>query len=569
MTSPFRFDLSEVIPMMRVTSRHLYSQSGNDFYRRAMIRIDPLPEQLSGAEAAAYLSRQAHQLNAELSSQVQAFPSHWWLLLLRFISPVVFACNSGNYSRYRGYAERVSAASTRTLIGTSAIGILGEPQIKRTLRLVATAAACEDVHTAAGMVNCGASLAPGRNGSYELVMSDELRESVTRFDTQLRLLNQDAFTRMGAAYLGPLEQGHFELKQTLLTITALELPITPESFREDEVADLLQFAPQIIVLDRSLTEIPWAGLPRELGVKLRILTAVMRSAFADIGTRPTLWQRLHQTGLINRPQREFDDYLAQLCADANDWGSAMFPGTATVTRDDALSVITDSTGGRSGRYYGPAVRLGHDFFCIDLLAAWLRVESVVAASTSGGGPVPNMRARIWEVIVQRAIDQTAWKPSPVLAAAVSRQLKRDGRVFSDLDAAGARDGVLLIVSCKSWQMNEKYDNLDYSARRNRAGEVIKAAKKLASDINNLAGDAHRFVAPQQLEEIQGVVCVSMPLLLTPQETLELHEAAPGIEILTLPELTSKLRGAELPHYNPESWQQYLTLSYSHSPHRGL
>jgi hypothetical protein len=522
-----------------------------------MARVDPLPERLSGPEAAAYLNRQAARLNADLSSQVRAFPSHWWLLLLRFISPVVFCCNAGNYSRY----------STRNLDGTSSLGILGEPQIKRALRLVATAAACEDVHGAARMVNCGASLVPGGNRSYELLMSDELEESVSHFATQSRLLNQDAFTRMGAAYLGPLERGNFELEQTLVAITALELPITPESFRGDEVADLLQFAPMIIVLDRSLVEIPWAKLPRELGVRLRVLTAVMRLAFVDIGTRPTLWERQHEIGLINRPQREFDGYLTQLCNEANDWGAVMFPGSAAVNKDEALLIMTDSTGGRSGRYYGPAVRLGHDFFCIDLLAAWLRVESAVAASTSGGGPVPNMRAGIWEMTVQRAIDQTKWKPSPTLAAAVSRRLKRNGKVFSDLDAAGAFAGVLLIVSCKSWQMNERYDNLDYSSRKNRAAEVIKAARKLASDIRNLVETADRFVAPHRLESIQGVVCVSMPLLLTPQETAELHEAAPGIDVLTLPELTSMLSGAELPLYDPESWQQYLSLSYTHGPHQ--
>jgi hypothetical protein len=245
----------------------------------------------------------------------------------------------------------------------------------------------------------------------------------------------------------------------------------------------------------------------------------------------------------------------------------MFPGFSAVTVEEVVSVITDSAGGRSGRYYGPAIRLGHDFFCIDLLATWLRLESTVATSTSGGGPVPNMRANIWEKTVQNAIDQTDWKPGPTLAAAISRNLRRDGKVFSDLDAAGAHSGALIIVSCKSWQMSERYDNLDYSARRNRAADVIKAARKLVLDIGNLEALAGKFVAPHRLTGIQGVVCVSMPLLLKPQEIVELHEAAPGIDVITLPELTSRLTGRELGQYDPEGWQQYLALSYQHGPHK--
>lgn len=390
---------------------------------------------------------------------------------------------------------------------------------------------------------------------------------MSRFDIKLRLVDQDVLTRMGATYLNPFKPDQVVLDQTLVALSALELPITPESFRDDELADLVQFAPVLIVLDPSLANLPWAEIPRDLGVRMRVLATIMRPAFVDIGVRPTLWQRLHETGLINRPHREFDDYLTQLCAEANDWGAAMFPGSAAVTKGDALSVMTDSAGGRSGRYYGPAIRLGHDFFCIDLLATWLRVESAVSASTSGGGPVPNMRADMWEKTVRSAIDKTEWKPNPTLATAVSRPLKRDGTIFSDLDAAGAHAGVLLIVSCKSWQMTERYDNLDYSVRRNRAADVIRAARKLVADIGNLSDFADKFVAPHELTEIQGVVCVSMPLLLTPEETAELHEVAPGIDVLTLPELVSRLGGAPLRQYDPESWQRYLTLSYRHGPHR--
>jgi hypothetical protein len=359
------------------------------------------------------------------------------------------------------------------------------------------------------------------------------------------------------------------LARILVALSALELPITPESFRADELADLVQFAPVLVVLDPNLAELPWADIPRDLGVRIRVLTTIMRLAFVDIDTRPTLWQRLHETGLINRPEREFDSYLTQLCAEANDWGAAMFPGSATVTRDDALSVMTDTAGGRSGRYYGPAVRPGHDFFCVDLLATWLRVESAIATSTSGGGPVPNIRAGTWERTVRAAIDRTEWKPNPALATAVARPLKRDGRIFSDLDAAGARAGVLLIVSCKSWQMTEKYDNLDYSARKNRAADVIRAARKLIMDISNISPLADKLVAPYKLTRIDGVICVSMPLLLTPTETAELREVAPGIVVLTLPELVSQLSGTPPNRFNPHSWPRYLTLSHLHEPHKEL
>ncbi|MFE2752563.1 hypothetical protein ACFXGA_11250 [Actinosynnema sp. NPDC059335] len=566
MPDPFLMSRAQILPMMRTMSREIYEQVGRDLYSQSRRQLDAISEPLSGADAANYLARQSARVKADLLKQAQAFPSHWWLLLLRYISPVIFGSGGGNYSRYRGCAERMSARSTRRLDSGNSAGLLGEPQVKRTIRFVTTSALYEDLHIAAGCVSAGAALHPDGEQRYELVLDEGLTAAFHRYDRQLRASDQGLLTRMGASYLEPLNPAAIDLNRTLVALSALELPFTRETFRTSELADVLQFAPVMVVLNESVMRLPWADLPHELGRRARVLAAVMRLAFVDIGERPTLWERLHQTGLINRPREEWEAYADGLHKEANDWGDAVFPGAARASKTDVVTVVTEISGGRSGRYYGPAIRVGHDFFSIDLLTTWLRLESTIAACTAGGGVAPNLRAKMWEEAVQRAIDGTRWRPGPPLAAAVSRPLKLNGRVFSDLDAAGAHHGNLLIVSCKSWQMTERYDNLDYSTRRNRAADTIKAAKKLHADIEKISTFANRLVAPHSLAGVQGVVCTSMPILLTPDELDELDSVAPGIDVLTLPELKARLDETEPKQFDPHAWSQYLAHSYRHNPH---
>ena len=203
MATPLQADWSNIVTIIRRQSRWVFAEIHLELYRRALQVIEPLSGPLAAEFAAAYLNAQAIRLDSELQRQAQVFPSHWWMLLLRYISPSIFGCYGGNYARYRGYAERVSAWSERNLEGVAAASLMGESQIKRALRFAVTAAVREDLHSAAGRVAAGACLEPDPNYPYRAVMDHDLTQAMDRYSTQLRSVDQDVFTRMGAAYLTP------------------------------------------------------------------------------------------------------------------------------------------------------------------------------------------------------------------------------------------------------------------------------------------------------------------------------------------------------------------------------
>jgi hypothetical protein len=133
--------------------------------------------------------------------------------------------------------------------------------------------------------------------------------------TPIQLVDQDVLTRMGAIYLNPFEPDKVALDQTLVALSALELPITPETLRDDELADLVQFAPVLVVLDPSLAnlpgpkyrEAPWYTTKTQPSVadmlaKLRRVLIAIRFRLPH-PTQPTPAEIRHPPGLETQKRR--------------------------------------------------------------------------------------------------------------------------------------------------------------------------------------------------------------------------------------------------------------------------
>jgi hypothetical protein len=87
--------------------------------------------------------------------------------------------------------------------------------------------------------------------------------------------------------------------------------------------------------------------------------------------------------------------------------------------------------------------------------------------------------------VQRAIDETAWRPSPAVATLRGRHLRHDGKTITDLDAVGDRDGTLLLVSCKSAPFSDEFDRGEYETVRNLKTAALKAVDDWATKVGDL------------------------------------------------------------------------------------
>lgn len=122
------------------------------------------------------------------------------------------------------------------------------------------------------------------------------------------------------------------------------------------------------------------------------------------------------------------------------------------------------------------------------------------------GAESNVRADLFEVQTQDAINSTAWEPPRQFAKLRGRDLKVDGDVIGEVDAVGYRGGQLLLVSCKSILFTPEYDVGRYNLVRNRATRIANAVERWEELIERLrknpVGDNFDLSG---VDEIHGVV----------------------------------------------------------------
>jgi hypothetical protein len=539
--------------------------SARTHYGRANTLLEKLPSESGGIDAVNYLKRQLEILEAEAFRQAQSYPSHWWIFYLRQLSPAIFDCASRNYGRNRGFTERVSALSRKSDEKLPVIPALGESQMARSLRLAVTCIRVEEIVMALWCVNAGAILMPDNDRVFRLEMSEGMRVAIEKYEDQLRLNDVKlGAARLGGVYLKRFEPDRDDWSRALVSLFMPELPLTAESLRDNPTDECVPFVLTLISIDESLSDIPWAGVPREAVQGLRLLCSLLRVAWIDLGVESKLWRVLHEGGLTMHSSSMLTSYLSRVCQEANEWGNSIFPSAIPpATVEEALDFLTRLELGRTDRYWGPAIRAGKDFFCIDIIAVTLRVEALLAHVTAGGGSISGYRGKHWEEWVQGAIDETPWRPTGGLRGLISKKLKAHGKVFTDVDAVGSRSDQLLIVSCKSWQLGTSLDMGEFAARRNKSKDVVKAGLKLQEDLRMLrAHGADNGFDIGSYAEIVGVLCITTPFLLTGEDEVTLRQSAPDVSIMTLPELKSKLAGEELKMPDLQKWQEYARASYA-------
>jgi hypothetical protein len=114
---------------------------------------------------------------------------------------------------------------------------------------------------------------------------------------------------------------------------------------------------------------------------------------------------------------------------------------------------------------GAFIRRGAAATLLDVYGATCYLD-VILQSAAAGGETANARAVHFEDAVQRLIDRSTWKPTDKLRAIRQRSLRQDRVTLTDVDAIGACDGTLLLVSCKSRLFDEGYELGDYAPTRN-------------------------------------------------------------------------------------------------------
>ena len=129
--------------------------------------------------------------------------------------------------------------------------------------------------------------------------------------------------------------------------------------------------------------------------------------------------------------------------------------------------------------------------------------------------------------MQCTVDDSLWRPDATLAALRGRTLRCNGLALTDIDAIGACNGALLLISCKSVIYDTDYDKGTYRVIENVQFTVDGAVAKWVNFVDNLKenplGDNFDL---SRYTEIIGIVCT--PFVVYSDNRATLDFAKPGL-----------------------------------------
>ena len=172
---------------------------------------------------------------------------------------------------------------------------------------------------------------------------------------------------------------------------------------------------------------------------------------------------------------------------------------------------------------------------IDLAGAASRFLSAVRYPPLDGA-VANARADMFERRVQARIDASQWLPPASLSQIRGRHLRHEGgKPFGEIDALAVRDGVCLVVSCKSKLYTDGHEVGDFRAIRSAEQKVTEAMAECDAFVEQLRAAPTGANYDLRGLQLHGVV-------VTPHV---FFVRQPAVDLLTLPGLRAYSTLAEL------------------------
>jgi hypothetical protein len=441
------------------------------------------PAWIQGEEAWRELARLHGALEYRTREIAQELSSAEWLWYLRRVPWLFEGRNSlASTAPYiKAVAEAASVFSTKPAPPSGSEGQLlydmGPQAARSVLRLFVAACFHYDLQSALRWVGKGAPVQCSKDRSPHAARRPEpsLAQSVRLWDKRMQrgvdLLSRAGLTRAGEDELtresagsmvvlwGPRDLDHWGVDFVDLSrVPLLSDASVPEVLRWP--SDLLDL---IVLLGATASS--------------DTLHDMMRAGLSPMAR--TGYRVVKRAAVLS----EFDKALAIL-------DHVRLNGTLplTVALSEAETVLARLLSAESRLWpptWGPPIRVAaDDFVIVDLHAASQRFHRTLQRPQVTGAVVNAWSGHL-ERSVQRAIDETAWRPSPAVATLRGRHLRNDGKTITDLDAVGERDGTLLLISCKSTPFSGEFDRGEYKAVRNLKTAALKAVDDWATKVGDL------------------------------------------------------------------------------------
>jgi hypothetical protein len=463
--------LTEVItPERQVRAIHAVCSDLGQIVRQ-VLSDRRMGQNASGREACPAIAEAMRFVEARIASWVQGKGSFEWLYIIRRLPASLFDGRLSTTGPYdRALAEVLSARSRVQRVpsigegGGAVVFDVRRSCAEQITRLWAGVMYLADLHVAYRWAAKGATTTLRRDGRLDSAASASVVRAARLYDARAAW---DRPTRGGTILFDDERVGDESLLMVHYRAPRwMEVP-WPDDTRVEVRSP---FAPSSESVSRLLTLT--AAMPDQFWAQdAYLLLMLARISLVYVHRHRAGYASAVQRGyLIARP--EFFEEIANEALAANDRFLLSFPAESIPkTGADLLRAAEAMTGTSWPLIPGPVMRRAGPAVCLDLVAMSQRLEAVLEYPAELDSERAAPRARHFEDVVQEVIDRSTWQPSRALAAIRRRTLTRGGQPITDIDAIGERDGVLLLVSCKSKVYTREHDRGDHRAIRNTASDV--------------------------------------------------------------------------------------------------
>jgi hypothetical protein len=415
-----------------------------------------------------------------------------WIWYLRRLPEEVF---SGRLATTAPYDRKLAVVlATRGAGQDLAIGSADERRMfptdgtvaKRVGWICGFTTAVAQIHVDARVIGKGGTLSfslaiPGLSFPvFRSLQDDDLRQRIRAFDE--RNEHQTLFSGLGVPMdLSGGSNTSNEPALFLIHATGQADLLDVQIDEGTKCAVLIRYHPSLMAVSemKSLLSDPAVAAAIPWSHEIPTLITLLYIALIIFGRSDISRINLFQTGYILVVRRDLDEACRKVRSEINEL-STMLKLFAPEHSDTPLSnQILAMEGTPWPLVAGPiAFLVDETLIGIDICNATQRLFAHLQFPRINGEPA-NVRAVAFERQVQAAIDETAWAPPPEVRKLIGHHFKRNGKYVGEIDAFGALDRTLLLVSCKSVIYTAEHDQGVYSVVRNTRTMLEEAAEACA------------------------------------------------------------------------------------------
>ena len=356
-----------------------------------------------------------------------------------------------------------------------------------------------------------------------------LEHEIAEFDQ--RVARQRIFSRSGIP-IAPSDHSATHQANGLFLVSRITGPpliLVPPQLGLNQMA-AMRYHPEFLPVDelREYLSHPLLGSAVPWSSELTPIISLLCLGAIAFARSPISRRNLLTAGYTILPRKDFDAYYEQ----ARDDFRELQPLLTVFPEDLSGLALSDQLLPLEGQPFpllsGPVAFTAPDeMIGIDLCNASERLADLLTFPRVDGDQA-RVRGQPFEKIVQREIDRTLWNPPDTVRDLIGHHFKKDGQMIGEVDAFGANDKTLLLVSCKSIIYTPEHDRGNFNVVKNARETIEKSVAQFArlerhfTDASVRPGE-YDFSAYDRIVSI-----VTTPQAFFIQEPLLSETALPGL-----------------------------------------